>query len=177
MKGFANVGIVAGISLREGNARSWSCVLTGSGNDLKILTCEIVIVEHSKAATDFDRLMKAAHGMSPASLNVCQGARLQLEVDQCIVERSAVAMRQGFRINLPDLAKRPAQEIQIVDQEIQDDTTALFRIGKPRFRARVPNTARKAYRTDLSDVSCKNSLAKPGILPKKPQNLANDDDF
>src|SRR5262245_23449909 len=137
MMGLANLGIVAGISLRERKARSRSCALTGRGDALKVLAGQIVVVRHSEAPTNLDRLMKAAHRMSPASFDVSQGAGLQLDVEQSIVEGSPVTLAKRFRINLLDLAKRPAQEIQIVDQEIQNDTAAFFRVRKPRFPAGV----------------------------------------
>ena len=122
----------------------------------------------------FDRVVERPW-VSPVAFHVGNSAALEAQGDEGVVEAVVLASLDAAGVHPLYIAQRPAQEVEVVDQEVNEHAAAYAPVCVPVIPAhKERRSAAGAYHPDGPELPGFDLVLDPHVLGEEPDHVADE---
>src|SRR5215217_8332753 len=111
--------------------------------------------DEGAAPSNLDRIVELTR-IAPLPLHMGDGASRKAQRHQCVIQAVVLSSHHAPGVDPLDLAKRPAQEVEVVDEQVQEHAPAYAQVGVPVVppgkERRATAGAHDAERTEIPSI-------------------------
>src|SRR5215218_1422682 len=163
-------------ALSDDNVGALACILRPAEEPYRRRS-RAVRGHHSPAPRHLYRIVERPW-IAPLALEVSYGAALEAQRHQCVVETVVLVAQDAPSVDPLDLAKRPAQKVEVVDDQVEEHPAAHPPVGVPVVptgqEGRAAAGARHADGAELPGVY---HLLDADILREEADDVTDEEPF